>query len=929
MKTVTAIAGNYLPEWWRPLKDWRQSPAGGALVFFALSTAVFILSQLFQWGGEDYRTLITDGAQALTAAGAFWITWKLSRLSELESHTRRAWRIASIAYLSYACGQALWFYYRQIEGIEPFPSFVDFAYLAFYPLMLYALLSFPTTKQAKTDRQKFLLDTATVMIAGTTVIWHFLIRPIIEKNTDWLKCVLNVAFLVGDMVLFLGIVTILLRRPPASVRRALLIIVGGLANLFVADIAFAYITLYDIDNSGPLVMLWVTGPFLLILASFFQFQSTAETQGASREEEFVPTFTWLPYLAIAIGYGVLLLSTRDHWGEPLGGVVFAAVTLTGVVVFRQLTFAKENARLHSEQAMRTSEMRFRTLIEHSSDVVMIFDAEGKISYQSPSVEHVLGYESGSIVGQLAMSFAHPDDIPAMKAASRLLIAHPDGVVTRECRFRHKDGSWRVLEGIAKIINDPETGVKGILLNARDINERRALEAKLKHQAFHDPLTNLANRTLFRSRVEESLINSPNQNSQIAVMFLDLDNFKNINDTLGHETGDKLLVEFTERLRLCVRAKDTTARLGGDEFAVLLDGENVESNAATVATRILESVQTSFEINNLTVKIGISIGIAFNDTVETDADKLLRNADVAMYIAKGKGKNRFVVFEDEMHRTLMDQIELENDLRQAIDEGQMTLNYQPIVSLVDGEISGTEALIRWHHPTRGYIPPLSFIPLAEQTGLIAPLGRWIMHQACVESRKLGERFGGKLSVTINISGKQIQHSDFIRDLSSVLDSTGIDPESVILELTESTMMENTEAMLKMLNQIKSLGIRLAIDDFGTGYSSLSYLQQFPVDILKIDRSFVDGIENSAQKKAVARTIISLSETLGLCTVAEGVENLEQSEMLRDLGCEFAQGYYFARPMPFEQIEELLASRSTNQTINVNRSSVMELVSPSIN
>lgn len=912
-------------------KNWHRSAIGIVTAGCGLLTLVYVIWQIFGLDGSPYKNFVNDGAQALTSLAAFLVTYILSRSEKLEAETRRAWRLVATAYFFFACAQMLWFYYRQIEGAEPFPSFVDLGFLAFYPLMLSALLLFPTAKQTSAARRKLLFDTVTVMIAGTMCVWHFIILPTFEKNTVLLKSILNTAYIVGDMVLFLGIITILLRQPTESVRRALFFIIAGLLNLFVADISFAYVTLHGVKSSGPLVTLWVTGAFLLVLGSFFQYQSaTAEKEIVQKETFHAPSFTWLPYAAIAVGYGVLLLSTREHWDEAHNAIIFGALALTAIVVFRQYSAVKENVSLHAAEAARRSETRFRSLIENSSDIVMIFDLNGRISYQSPSLKRILGYEQDSIIGRSGFSFIHPEDIPTIKEAYEILAANPQGEVMRECRFRHRNGSWRILEGIARFIDDGESGMRGILLNARDINERRNLESKLKHQAFHDPLTNLANRVLFRSRVEGALARSAGKTSQVAVLFLDLDNFKHINDTHGHEAGDKFLVEFTEILMLCVRAKDATARLGGDEFAILLEGEHVEQTATIVARRILETVRQSFQIDKTLFKTGVSIGIALNDTPDLTADDLLRNADVAMYMSKSKGKNCFVAFEDEMRQTLLEQIELEGDLREAVENEQIALNYQPIVSLENAEISGMEALARWHHPTRGFVSPEIFIPIAEQSSLIIQLGRRIMYEACRQSREFSAKFGKKITVTVNISSKQIQHPGFVGDLADVLLMTGIAPENLILELTEGTMMENTETMLKLLHQIKSLGIRLAVDDFGTGYSSLSYLQQFPIDILKIDRSFVDGIEHSTQKNAVARTIVSLSSALQLATVAEGIETREQNEILRELGCQYGQGYFFARPLTVEQFETILENRNADSSIVAGTTeSLPELVSKSIN
>jgi diguanylate cyclase (GGDEF)-like protein/PAS domain S-box-containing protein len=914
------------------LTAWLSQPTGKIALIFAVFAGVFAVWQFFGTPTRIVRMLVNDVAQAAMSLAAVVATVFVARHPKLDTETRVAWRRAAFAYALFTAAQCVWIYNVQIAGTMPFPSTADLGFLAFYPLMLVALRSFPSGEQSASHRRKFLLDTVSIMIAGTTVVWYFIVLPTIARNTDLVKIGLNTAYIVGDLVLLLGITTILLRKPPENIRRPLFLVVAGLVNLLFADISFAYVTLYGLKGSGPVVILWITGPFLLLAASLFQHYSAsvaAEERSPMAAEPLEPSFSWFPYAAIIVGYGVLVYSALPYRNEPHGVVVLSALSLTAMVLLRQITAVKENIRLHAIQAARDSESHFRTLIENSSDIVMIFDLNGRITYQSPSVERVLGYSQDSLVGQNAFSYVHPDDLSATKEASKVLMRDPASDVLRECRFRHFDGSWRVLEGIAKVIMDEGSETRGILLNARDVNERKALESKLIHQAFHDPLTNLANRLLLKSRVEEALIGTADAEDQIAVMFLDLDDFKNINDTLGHDAGDRLLVEFTEKLRLCVRSHDTVARLGGDEFAILVAGDDVREKAVSIASRILENVRQSYVINNAEVKIGISIGIAFKDRADVSADELLRNADVAMYSAKGKGKNRFVVYETEMHRNLLAQIALENDLRQAIEGNELDLNYQPIFNLRTGHVTGMEALVRWNHPERGPIAPVDFIALAEQSGLIVPLGRWIILETCLRSKTLFEKYGNELTVTINISGKQLEHPDFISDLSEILGKVRINPGNIILEITESTMMEDTESILKMLRRIKSLGIRLAIDDFGTGYSSLSYLQQFPIDILKIDRSFVDGIEVSPQKNAVARTIISLSGTLQLATVAEGIENELQAEILRGLGCEYAQGYFFARPLEIDQFEQLLFNMNAGVAAFQPRDEMADLVSSSVN
>ncbi len=932
MKQIHRTNSEETPDLRTVLRSWSGHWTGRSVAVLTLLTLIYLLWIVIGASPAKSTAFANDLVQVLMPAVALTATILLARHPNLDPDAKTAWRRTSIAYAVFAFAQFGWLLYSQVFKVRPFPSLADIGFLVFYPTMLFALLSFPTAEQTRHHRRKFILDLVSVMIAGTTVVWYFIVLPTIETGVDGVRVGLNIAYIVGDLVLLLGISTILLKRPPAHLRQSLWIVVAGLVNLLCADIIFAFVTLYRLGSSGPFVVLWVTGPLLLAVASLYQYYLTSTAPRNSLwaiGETFVPTFSWLPYVAIIVGYGVLVVAAIPYWNQPLGLVLVAALVLTAIVVLRQITAVKENVKLHAIQAARESESHFRTLIENSSDIVMIFSTDGTITYQSPSVHRILGYEQDSLLGQLGFSYVHPDDLKPMKDASRVLMKSAYGEVLRECRFRHRNGTWRVLEGIAKLISDEETGTKAILLNARDVNERKALESKIIHQAFHDPLTNLANRLLFRSRVEEALITHADRPDQVGVLFLDLDDFKNINDTLGHDAGDKLLVEFTEKLRLCVRARDTVARLGGDEFAILIEGDDVRDKSVSVSKRILENVRQSFNINGADVKVGISIGIAFKETEDTTADDLLRNADVAMYSAKGKGKNRFVVFESEMHLNLLAQIELENDLRAAIDNNQLNLNYQPIVNLRTGHVTGMEALVRWKHPVHGQISPVEFIKLAEQSGLIVPLGRWILLESCLRSKQLFDKHGDRLTVTINISGKQLEHPDFINDLAEVIDKVKIDPGNIILEITESTMMEDTESILKLLMRIKMLGIRLAIDDFGTGYSSLSYLQQFPIDILKIDRSFVDGIETSPQKNAVARTIINLSDTLQLATVAEGIENNEQAEILRALGCEYGQGFFFAKPTTIEEFELLLQNMSASEAAFAPETEVAELVSGSVN
>ncbi|MEP6944534.1 MAG: EAL domain-containing protein [Acidobacteriota bacterium] len=443
---------------------------------------------------------------------------------------------------------------------------------------------------------------------------------------------------------------------------------------------------------------------------------------------------------------------------------------------------------------------------------------------------------------------------------------------------------------------------GIVCMAHDITDIKTLESQLTQQALHDSLTGLANRVLFRDRVEHALTRVDRKHSPVAVLFLDLDNFKNINDTLGHAAGDELLVSVAQRLQACLRTSDTAARLGGDEFAVLVEDTTDTDGAALVAERIRDILRPSFLVGGKEITIGTSIGIATTEDGNEDPEALLRNADVAMYMAKSEGKDRYAVFETEMHSTIVKRVELEDEMRKAIDAEEFEVHYQPIVDLNSGKVMGVEALTRWRHPVRGLIAPLDFIPIAEENGLIIPLGKWILEEACQQARKWHIQYDceSSLSVTVNISSGQFQDESMIQIIADTLAITGLDPTKLVLEITESTMLKNTNISLTKLRKVKELGVRLAIDDFGTGYSSLSYLQQFPIDILKIDKSFVDKISQTKEGSAVARAIITMSDTLHMRTIAEGVETPDQTATLKKLGCEYGQGYLFAKPLPKKEM-----------------------------
>ena len=590
----------------------------------------------------------------------------------------------------------------------------------------------------------------------------------------------------------------------------------------------------------------------------------------------------------------------------------------------QVALALDSALTTEILLIRQSEARFSSLVQNSSDVVMVVEADSTIRYMSPSVERVLGHAPGLLEGTKLTVLIHPDDragvLQFLTSGGREEDAHPG---LTEFRMKHRDDFWLHVETLRTNLMHDEN-VKGIVLNTRDVSERKAFEEQLQHQAFHDAVTGLANRALFKDRVEHMIERQARDNLPVSILFMDLDDFKTINDSLGHAAGDRMLSEVGERLKNCLRQADTAARLGGDEFAILLEDGGDGVDAAEVAARILASLEGPFHLEGKEVFGRASIGIATADT-ETGgpegAEELLRNADVAMYMAKEAGKGRYQVFEPAMHDTALRRLELKADLQRAVDNGEFVLHFQPVIELATGRVEGLEALVRWQHPTRGLIPPLDFIPLAEETGLIVSLGRWVLQEACTQARRLQERYAmdPPLQMAVNLSARQLQRPEIVGEIAETLMQTRLDPSSLVLEITESVMMQDMELSIQRLAELKELGVQLAVDDFGTGYSSLNYIRRFPVDILKVDKSFVDGVNEGGEESALTAAIIELAGILRLRPVAEGIERADQLEKLLTLRCDLGQGYYFAKPLPLEDVDELLTTRQTLETRETELSS----------
>jgi diguanylate cyclase (GGDEF)-like protein/PAS domain S-box-containing protein len=583
-----------------------------------------------------------------------------------------------------------------------------------------------------------------------------------------------------------------------------------------------------------------------------------------------------------------------RWFEVIAENQLDEPEVAGVVIhFRDISDRKR-----AELDLQESAARFRSLVQHASDVVVVLDQQARITYVSPSVTRVLGYLPDEIADTSCTLLVHEDDV------STLPYDRPESFppFTREMRVRRRNGDWAVVEFTASDLRR-EPGVRGVVLNGRDVTDRKTLEAELRRLALHDDLTGLANRTLFLDRVTQALTREAAAST--AVLFVDLDDFKTVNDGLGHVAGDALLRAVAGRLEGALRAQDTAARLGGDEFGVLLD-DIVEEDAIEVAYRIGAAFTDPFVVDGRTLHVTASVGVVVRHDEKVSTEVLLRRADVAMYLAKTRGKNRVQVYEPGMEELFRERLELKGDLAAALDGEQFRVVYQPIVSLEHGGLEGFEALVRWQHPERGLVPPNVFVPIAEETGDIVALGQWVLETACRQLASWHGSYGIRPRMSVNLSIRQLEYPGLVAQVREAVAASGIDAADLTLEITESVLAADVEVVRGQLSALRELGVKIAIDDFGTGYASFGYLNQFPVDVLKIDRAFVMDLEAAESEEAdIVRAIVALARSRGLRTVAEGIEQATQADVLRELGCDTGQGYLYAKPTAADDLGEILA------------------------
>jgi diguanylate cyclase (GGDEF)-like protein/PAS domain S-box-containing protein len=706
----------------------------------------------------------------------------------------------------------------------------------------------------------------------------------------------SVAYPLGDFVILATVVRLVVGRGrrPAS----FWLLIGGLVTLLAADGLFGYLTLSgEFSEHTILDAGWII--FYVALGAAALHPSMRDLSVATAERRPVSIGR-----LVVIASAVLLAPAMLFAQDAIGNVTDATpIALTGafvvaLVLVRIVGLVRDAAELKSEA-------RFRALVDKSSDAIVVIDGDARIQYHTPSTRPLLGRRAVELEGaKITELLSHSDE-----QRLRVILENHSGTTNVDWHVRHGDGGWRDLEVIVVDLRGT-ADVDGIVLTMRDITKRKQLDVELRHQALHDSLTGLPNRLLFADRVDHALQRAERDCAAVAVLFLDIDEFKVVNDSLGHAAGDEVLVAVASRLLTATRTGDSVARLGGDEFGFLLELGDVDDGARLAALRIQDALLAPFVVGDKEMQLHASIGIAVGSPATHTFDDLLRDADLAMYVAKRKGKGRFELFQPEMHEDATHRLQVAAEMPGGMDRGEFVVYYQPIVNISSRRMIGVEALVRWQHPKRGLLMPGEFIQIAETTGLIGALDRWILRQACRQAKAWKDTGATDDSfyVSVNISARHLQELNIGRDIREGLLASGLPAKSLVLEVTETALIEDVDSATAILTDLKKIGVRIAVDDFGTGYSSLTHLVKFPLDIIKIDKTFVDRVVSGRGGDVMVRAVVELAHTLGLTAIAEGVEQPEQARALEELDCPMAQGYLFSVPVPPAQLEALLADQS---------------------
>ncbi|WP_082087834.1 DUF4084 domain-containing protein [Domibacillus indicus] len=872
------------------------------IIIFIASYYIWIMvwkgeTEVLTWGGNFFSLLGS-------LIGAVWLgaAFKRSRRPDMFF-----WLFLFLGSFSYFLAELLWMYYESILGKEtPFPGSPDLFYILQMVFFLAAFVSRIKKQKKQLELARFLFDMTIMMTVAFTFSWQYIIRPImLQPDSTHFALGISLAYPVGDLALLVSALSIYFSRRETLQPNIAFFIFAGLIVQISADTIFLYFVSIDQYFSGSLVdPLFILGLLLVGFAGILQKTEPADSREARAEKPVVPKTDFLrlslPYINVAVLFVFMIV--RSH---ELDAVTIGCAVSIILVMIRQVFMILENRRLLDTLSQKAEELeiskeRYKSLFEYHPDAVYSLDLEGNFESVNTAGAALLGYEQKELAGMPLSSLAAsiPEHSPktGRDYLSKLTEARSQSY---ELSFCNKMGEFYHMNvtNIPIIVKNKMVGIFGI---GKDITENKKNEEQIKYLAYRDSLTGLFNRARFEKELAQTAAAAEQANEAFAVFFIDLDRFKNINDTLGHDIGDQLLKAVADRLKNCVRDKDIVARQGGDEFTLLIKGLSGREEAEQAAGTILDSLHKPYHIKGHEIASTPSIGAAFYDGNGTAPDSMLKKADLAMYQVKENGKGHYR-FYSETGQHFLKKTLIEKDLGQALQKQELFLHYQPQIDVERGEIIGLEALLRWNHPSLGVVFPGDFVPLAEETGLILPIGNWVLYEACRQVKKWNDE-GHRVKVAVNLSPYQLYQENLVDTVAEILKETNAEPHFIELEITETTALNQLNDVIFKLQALKQLGITISIDDFGTGYSSLSYLAGYPVDRVKIAREFISKIGSSKAGQTVLTSIVHLARNLDLHVIAEGVESESQASVLKEVNCREMQGYLFGKPVSAAEIDQ---------------------------
>ncbi len=894
--------GNFLARWSRP--------AVALCVSYSVLCSCALLAG---WGGEPVARFIGSWGSVPLLVAVVSFLWPVANDRSLPRLRRRAFQLFLAAEVLDLVATIGWSYSALNTGTT-YGSWPDVIWLFYYPLAAAACMYLYFSLGGRLDTLRSQLDFATVLIGFGALLWFTSLEPLAGMSARQIAENWSAAgYGIGNGVCIIAGALVAMQITNWREERALAWLLAALVATLVADQLWINAELADSYEVGaPIDLVYHVFYLCLVMSANAQRAQPNHSMGTRGLPGTLRGS--LPIVALMVGVVALLNDRLQTTGMQSPLLIAVILVSTILVIASQAIATREVVELQREVATSRFDERLTELVRRSSDMIAICDLKGVIRYASPSAEQLLGVTPSQLAGT-RLDEAFGPESPQVRKAFDEVLRKPQHELTASFSIPQPHGEKRIYKMVIANLSHVES-IRGVTLNIRDVSDAARLNDQLRTLAFHDSLTLLANRSLFADRVHQAIRHVADGMTP-AVLFIDLDNFKTVNDSLGHSAGDQLLRGFAHRLVECTRAGNTVARLGGDEFAVLIDHAPGVEAAMAVARQVIEACREPFTIEGQLVRVGASVGVALADRA-SNVERLLRNADAAMYAAKSRGKGHAELFQPEMLRAARRRIRIENELEVAIEQQQFEAHYQPVVDLASRHLVAIEALIRWRHPTRGLVTPGEFIDLAEETGQVVPMTRWMLERACADLARLRGAIplADNLRVSVNVSSRYLNHGNVAAEVRAALDAHGLPPDCLVLEVTESLLLEDSGKLEQTFKELKMLGVLLALDDFGTGYSSLAYLHRFPIDILKIDRSFVerlvrerDGIEG-VDAVALARAILSLAQALGLDTVAEGIEVEAQREILLGLGCRTGQGYMFGKPMPIDEIFEAAVTRRRN-------------------